>query len=149
MAKRAPLLLLSILALVVSSCEPGPHSANGFRLPPNGSPERGKTAFLALGCHNCHQVSGVDLPGPTVQPAVPVVLGGPVSTAMTDGYLVSSIIYPSYALAPYPRPQITAGGQSRMPHFTENITVQQLTDIVAFLQTRYVVRRITPEYGYR
>jgi hypothetical protein len=24
-----------------------------------------------------------------------------------------------------------------------------LTDIVAFLQTRYVVRRTTPEYGYR
>ena len=66
---------------------------------------------------------------------------------MTDGYLVTSIIYPSYQLASYPKEQITANGESRMPHYADKMTVRQLTDIVAFLQSRYVVRQSSAEYG--
>lgn len=96
---------------------------------------------MALGCHSCHEVSGLDLPRPTVQPPVPVVLGGVVDAKLSDAYLVTSIIYPSYELAPYPKDQITAHGQTRMPIYADQMTLRQLTDIVTFLQSRYFVAR--------
>jgi sulfur-oxidizing protein SoxX len=148
MAKRVPFLVCLFLALFVFSCEPGTHSSNGFRLP-EGNAQRGKAAFLAYGCHTCHAVSGVDLPKPTVQPPVPVILGGIVGSPVTDGYLVTSIIYPSYQLASYPKDQVAVHGQSRMPQFAGKMTVQELTDIVAFLQSQYVIRRSMPESGLR
>jgi len=138
-------LLVFAALLSAVACDSGRHSSAGFRLSPDGDVERGKTAFVALGCHTCHPVSGVELPQPTVKPPVPVVLGGEVDTEMTDGYLVTSIIYPSYALAHYPAEQITSGGKSRMPCQADRMTVRQLTDIVAFLQSRYTVREPPPD----
>ena len=148
MATRVSPSLLAALALVFSACEPGPHSSSGFHLP-GGNAEKGKVVFVAYGCHTCHQVAGVDLPKPTVQPPVPVVLGGIVQQPMTDGYLVTSIIDPSYKLAAYPKEQVTVNGRSRMPHSADKMTVQELGDLVAFLQSRYTVRRMMPEYGVR
>jgi mono/diheme cytochrome c family protein len=136
--------VIATLLFAATACNTGRHSSAGFRLPDNGDPARGRAAFLALGCNHCHSVSGVDMPAPTVQPPVPVVLGGDVANEITDGYLVTSIINPNYQLASYPNEQITAGGMSRMPAHTSDITVQQLTDIVAFLQSRYTVRRLPP-----
>jgi len=148
MAKRVPCSFLLLLALLLCGCEPGTHSSNGFRLP-DGNIQKGKAAFVAHRCHTCHQVANSDLPKPTVQPPVPVILGGVVERPVTDGYLVTSIIYPSYQLAPYPQDQITAHGESRMPHFSDTMTVQELTDIVAFLQSQYVIRRTLPDAGIR
>ena len=103
---------------------------------------------MALECNRCHEVSGVDLPKPTVQPA-PVLLGGQVAREPTDGYLVSSIINPSYKLANYPKDLIASGGKSRMPEYASQITVRQLTDVVAFLQSRYTLRQgDIPKYPY-
>jgi len=147
MAPNSRGVLLVALALAASiGCETGRHASTGFRLPPDGNIERGKAAFVALGCSHCHEVSGGGLPAPSVQPAVPVVLGGVVDSDMPDGYLVTSIIYPSYRLARYPKDEITLGGESRMPHYADGMTVRQLTDIVAFLQSRYTVRRVNPKY---
>jgi hypothetical protein len=94
-------------------------------------------------------VSGVDLPKPTVQPPVPVVLGGEIDQKLSDAYLVTSMIYPSYRLAPYPKEQITSGGISRMPNYADRMTARQIIDVVAFLQSHYVVRQRPPEYGLR
>ncbi len=140
---------LAIVALLGTTvaCD-SRHSSAGFRLPPDGDVERGKAAFVALGCNGCHEVSGVDLPKPTAQPPVPVVLGGEIDRIMGDGYLVTSIIYPSYKLAGYPRDQIASGNESRMPHYADKLSVRQLTDIVAFLQSRYTVRRLPSRYSY-
>ena len=148
MAKRVPPSLFAILAVLLAGCEQGPHSSSGFRLP-EGNAAKGKAAFVAYGCHTCHEVPGTDLPKPTVQPPVPVILGGIVEQPITDGYLVTSIIYPSYRLAARPKDQITEHGHSRMPGFTDKMTVQDLADIVAFLQSRYVIRRTPPDYGTR
>jgi hypothetical protein len=84
----------------------------------------------------------VDLPRPAAQPTAPVVLGGSVTSKLSDAYLVTSIIYPSYELAPYPKDQIATGGGSRMPHHADQMTVRQLTDIVLFLQSHYFVPRM-------
>ena len=130
------------------ACPSGRHSPAGFRLPADGDVERGKAAFMALECNRCHEVSGVDLPKPTVQPAL-LLLGGQVVHEPTDGYLVSSIINPSYKLAHYPKDLIAAGGKSRMPEYASQITVRQLTDVVAFLQSRYTLRQgDIPKYPY-
>ncbi len=148
MQRRIPALLATMVAIGLWGCGTDRHSASGFRLPPDGNAERGKQAFLALGCHNCHAVIGTDLPRPTIQPPVPVVLGGTVPQPLGDGYLVTSIIYPSHALARYPTAQITAGGRSRMPQYADRITVQQLTDLVEFLQAHYTVQPAPPPFPY-
>ena len=116
-----------------------PRSSAGFRLP-DGDAERGKAAFLELKCYNCHTVSGVDLAvrGKEYAYLRSVVLGGETRRVRTYGELVTSIINPSHALAPgYPKELITKGDQSAMTNFNDTLTVRQLTDLVAFLQSRY------------
>ena len=148
MLRFAKLLPIVVLLGGTIACDSGRHSSAGFRLPANGDVERGKVAFVQLGCHHCHEVSGTNLPKPTVQPEVPVVLGGVVTSEVTDGYLVTSIINPSYALPRYPKEMITAGGKSRMPDYSGTMTVQQLVDTVAFLQSRYAVERPSARHAY-
>jgi mono/diheme cytochrome c family protein len=120
----------------------GRHSSAGFSLP-QGDPARGKEAFVALKCHQCHTVDGVpDLPSPTAEPRVPVTLGGRVPHVKTDGELVASIIDPSHRIAPTLHPELVSrDGKSRMPDYAEVMTVRQLADLVAFLQERYRVVR--------
>jgi L-cysteine S-thiosulfotransferase len=148
MLRLSTFLPLAMLLALATACSSGRHSSAGFRLPDGGDIEKGKAAFVALQCHTCHEVQGVDLPRPTVQPPVPVTLGGEVTEVVTDGYLVTSIINPSYELAPYPKDLITVHGKSRMPDYADRVTAKQLTDVVAFLQSRYTVRRIPNKYTY-
>jgi mono/diheme cytochrome c family protein len=141
-------LTLAVLLGTALGCNSGPHSSAGFRLPPNGDIDRGKAAFVALQCNTCHEVARTPLPPPTVQPAVPVVLGGDITWEKTDGYLVASIINPSHKLAGRRKDLTTiAGGKSRMPEYADIITVRQLTDIVAFLQSRYTIRQLPRDYS--
>lgn len=142
--------LIGIAALFVLSaaCETGRHSSAGFRLSEDGNIERGKAAFVSLGCNNCHTVSGADLPAAADQRSVSVALGGEKSYQMNDGYLVASIVNPSYRIASYPKEKVTAAGFSLMPSHAEQMTVQQLTDIVAFLQNHYSKRSLPNRYSY-
>lgn len=146
MGFRVKRFALAAVLFTGAACNSGRHSTAAFHLPPDGDVERGKAAFVAMGCQSCHEVSGVDLPKPTVQPVVPVVLGGMVGARLTDAYLTTSIINPSYDLAPGDKAQMTSGGQSRMPHYADKMTVRQLADIVAFLQSRYFVPRLPETY---
>jgi len=104
---------------------------------------------LALECQRCHEVPGMELPQPAVQPPVPVVLGGLVANEMTDGYLTASIVNPSskraYQRSAQRKELVTAGVDFRMPEYADRMTVRQLTDPVAFLQSRYPVRRGSPK----
>jgi hypothetical protein len=77
---------------------------------------------------------------------VPVSLGGETFQQITDGYLVTSIVYPSYALPAHVRQQRrTAGAAPHMPEFGTDLTVQELVDIVTFLQSRYALQQ-APRY---
>jgi hypothetical protein len=79
--------------------------------------------------------------------AVDVELGGTVTRVKTYGELVTSIINPSHKLAPgYPLDEISTDGESLMTlaHLNDVMTVQQLIDLVAFLQARYQVA--PPQY---
>jgi mono/diheme cytochrome c family protein len=135
-------LLTTVMLYGLIACDSGPRSPVGFLLP-EGEVELGKAAFVELECNSCHSVDGVDLPPPTLipLPSASVVLGGQVFEIRTDGYLVTSIINPSHKLASgLDKEEITTStGESRMPDYSDIMTVRQLIDLVAFLQSRYTV----------
>ncbi|HLT91150.1 MAG TPA: hypothetical protein VKZ85_09420 [Woeseiaceae bacterium] len=143
--KAGRLPILAGFALL-AGCYGEPESGMGFRLP-DGDAERGREAFVELQCHSCHVVRDMELPAPdTIE--MEVVLGREVGRVQTYGELVTSIINPSHRLAPhYTHPEVTVDGESRMTtaYLNEVITVQQLIDLVAFLQPLYRVR--APQYN--
>ena len=134
------------LALMVG-CEADRMSEKGFSLP-EGNALEGQKAFVYLHCYECHFIEGIELPRAESDTEPFVQLGGKVSQVKTYGDLVTSIINPSHKLAPgYPLETITDDGQSKMPLYNGYMTVQELIDIVAFLQPEYEV--IVPQYHYR
>jgi hypothetical protein len=131
-------LTFVLLTTFISACN-NSKSPMGFRLP-EGDVERGKATFLELKCNTCHTVAGTEIPTPNKDYAYVrvVVLGGEVHQVKTYGQLVTSIINPSHSLAPgYPKELITKDNQSAMTNFNDRMTVRQLIDVVAFLQSRY------------
>ncbi len=138
---------LFIAFLTLSACGADRMSERGFSLPA-GNAIAGKEAFIYMHCHECHSIDGEELP--VIARAEPpiVELGGLVTRVKTYGELVTSIINPSHRLAPgYPLETITVEGQSRMPIYNGHMTVQELIDIVAYLQPHYDV--FVPKYEYR
>jgi mono/diheme cytochrome c family protein len=135
-----------IAAVVLTACAPRPESALGFRLP-DGNADRGLQAFTNLQCHACHSVEGLDIEF-TGSGAASVMLGGKVSHVKTYGELVTSIINPSHKIAPrYAQGTVTSDdGESLMSlaYINEIMTVQQLIDVVAFLEARYQV--VVPQF---
>jgi hypothetical protein len=131
-----PFILASAAALACVS----PRSGRGLRLP-EGDVTRGKAAFMDMKCNACHEVAGAALPRPHADPPVPVVLGGPVPYLRTDGELITAITNPSHSLARgYPAEAVRSGRGSRMGDFSNAMQVRQLVDIVAFLQSTYVLQ---------
>lgn len=102
---------------------------------PHGSVTRGEAAFRDLWCHSCHTVKGHEtiFPAPTAQPPVPVVLGDePRRRTRMDR--IQSIVNPSHRIDPaYQRELVASGKLSRMGDYNETLTLQQLSDLVEFL----------------
>jgi sulfur-oxidizing protein SoxX len=136
------------LGLSLAGCAPKPESGRGFRLP-DGDPIVGKQVFLDLQCHACHIIPNMDLPSLNLAAPVTVMLGGSTTRVKTYGQLVTSVINPSHKLiAGYPEAEVSVDGESFMPAMNEFMTVQQLVDLVAFLQDQYQV--VVPQpYPYR
>jgi hypothetical protein len=136
MKRKVVAFVVVIAVLVVVGCG-GPKSGRGLYLP-EGSIEKGQTAFLALKCNQCHRVEGVELPAPTLIVATNVALGGKVSRIQTHGELVTAIINPSHGLAPGFNKELAKDGKiSPMPGFNDRMTVKELIDLVTFVQSRY------------
>jgi mono/diheme cytochrome c family protein len=133
--------------LALSGCGADRMSEKGFSLP-EGDAVRGKDAFLYMHCHECHSIAGVDLPRLELADPPFVELGGPVTKVKTYGQLVTAIINPSHRLAKgYPLDVVSNDGKSKMPVYNGFMTVQELIDIVMFLQSHYDV--YVPQYEYR
>ena len=114
-------------------------SGIGLQLP-DGDAVAGQTAFEGLRCNACHEMAGRNMA--FVGAGTPVPLGGPTTRVRTYGELVTSIVNPSHRLAPsYAEIQGAAGGASPMASaaLNEVMTVQQLIDLVAFLQSAYEI----------
>lgn len=144
MTRNHPLFLVALLLagatlllLAMPGCEPAPDSPKGFHLP-DGNVERGQQTFITLGCIGCHTVEGADLPELDHRREVLVELGGKVIKVRTYGELITAIIHPSHDIAKgYDEEVVAPGGQSRMTDFNPTMTIQQLIDLVAFLQSSY------------
>jgi len=133
-----------VLAMAMTACKPKP--GIGFRLP-EGDAGKGKAAFVALQCHACHTVDGVELPKPETQATNIVVIGGAVPKIKTYGQLVTAVINPSHDLSKgFDGKKVEAGEESPMPDYAETMTVRQMTDIVTFLHGHYY--RLEPQPSY-
>ena len=68
----------------------------------------------------------------------------------TYGDLLTSVINPSHRISQaYLGEQVTTDGESRMRRYNDVMTVQQLVDIVTFLETQYTLIRPNNPYLYR
>lgn len=115
----------------------------GFRLP-GGDPEMGKTTFVEMQCNRCHSVEGVKLPDRDL-PALPKIhLGGKIYRVKSYGELVTSVITPQHVISPQYLKMLSdeekeKDVESPMPIFNNEMTVKQLTDLVEFLHSRYLL----------
>lgn len=124
---------MSALLLLVA-CQPEPPA---FALP-EGDVERGQALFVEYQCTACHTVRDLDLPAPTEAGPVKVSLGGRVSKLATYEELVTSIVNPSHKLVRFGKAEeLTADGESLMAVYNDVMTVTDLIDLVAFLDSRY------------
>lgn len=146
MASTACISGIALLcSLLISACSPKEDSPKGFILPP-GDSMAGQTTFAALGCVNCHTVDGVSFTDSSrlFKPELIVPLGGSQPLAKTYGQLVTAIIHPNAAILQENKDYVDADGNSLMPDYTEVMTVEQMTDLVTFLQDHYDIE--IPEY---
>ena len=109
---------------------------------PHGDEAKGREAFVALRCHVCHEVAGYAPPAPPIVAATRIKLGGQTTRVRTYEDLLTAIANPSHRLARgYPPDTVAADGVSLMSLIRLNdvMTVQQLVDLAAFLQSEYDV----------
>lgn len=136
-----------LAALAIGACSEDRMSERGFSLP-EGNALAGREAFIYMHCHECHSIAGEELPALALAEPPFVELGGTVTRVKTYGELVTAIINPSHKLARgYPLDVIANDGESKMPVYNGYMTVQELIDIVSYLQPHYDV--FVPRYQYR
>ncbi len=139
-------ILLLLGAACLTGCMPGPKSGLGFTLP-DGDAEQGQQTFVQMQCHACHTVAGIEFEEPEAPKADRMIaLGGDTTYVRTYGSLVTSIINPShrFALGHNQDELKTAEGKSKMRLYNDEMTVTQLTDLVAFLQGQYTIQPYQP-----
>ena len=135
----ALILLLGIM--LFQGCSP---EGKGFALP-EGDITEGKNSFAHLGCNECHSISDVEWFGNENNLHIP--LGGGTTRLRTYGEMVTSVINPTHRVARVHKEAGTNNaGKSRMKNYNEIMTVQELVDIVTFLQSEYEI--IPPDTDY-
>jgi len=140
MVARGLLFITCIGLTALAACDRDRMSEVGFRLP-EGDAAAGRAAFLYMQCNECHTIAGETLPSIPLADEPYVELGGTVSVVKTYGQLVTAIISPSHKLADgYPAELVSKNGQSNMSIYREHMTVQELIDVVRFLQPYYDVK---------
>lgn len=136
-------LMLGSLIGGVVACEIGPRSGRGLRLP-EGDLARGEEAFRALGCSDCHSIAGESAGMREDEGLADIVLGGRVTHIETHGELVTSIVNPTHRFPlAYPRRSIAEVSPAKMPDYGDIMTVRQLIDVTAFLQSKYELERLS------
>lgn len=112
----------------------GDHRTTGWKFKwPKGDPAKGRQVFAKFECYSCHEVRGEKFPAPTDKGKVGPELSmmGPLHEAL---YFAEAIINPSAAIEPG-KPYVGADGSSKMPSYNDSMLVQEVVDLVAFLQS--------------
>ena len=125
------------LALAAAGCDLSPEAATGFRLP-DGDAARGREVYVANECASCHVIAAAPELRDGVTPLRDVAIGGETTRVATYGELVTSVINPSHRIARgYRGEEFVVDGESVMLSYNEVLTVSELIDLVAFLQSQY------------
>jgi len=145
---RSVLLYCLLPAVILAGCAVEQYTREDFRFPIlNGDIDQGRNSFVALGCHQCHSVNGVDLPVYPGESPLQLELGGEIIYVKTYGELVTSIINPNHVISEKYLDSLDSGARqlltSPMP-FKREMTIEQLVDVVTFLNSRYVL--LQPHY---
>lgn len=131
------------MSLMLFACDDGPKGSFGFTLP-DGNADYGQMYFVEFRCIDCHTVVGLedDLVAPEgIDPIMNVPLGGATNRIETYGQLVTSIINPSHKVSDqYKVLPVTGEDQSVMRNYNTIMTVDELIDIVAFVQAQYSLK---------
>ena len=103
-----------------------------FRLP-EGNANAGRRAFADFECYKCHQAPGENFPrsGGTGDVGPDLSRMGPLHP---PEYFAEAILNPNAVLTEGPG-FLGPDGKSRMPSYSESMTLQQLVDLVAYLRT--------------
>lgn len=132
--------LLVAAMCVATACNQDARQAQGFTLP-EGNADEGREAFARLGCNSCHVVDGVERPE---APELSIQLGGETAASKTYGELVTAVINPTHRTSrAWLNANVLEQAQSRMGSYNEVMTVEELVDIVSFLQSQYQVSPYT------
>jgi mono/diheme cytochrome c family protein len=134
-----------LLAALASSCAKNAHEQHGgehapadwkFTLPPGNALE-GKQLFTELECNKCHEIKGENFPA--------VAEGekgvGPELSQMAGlhpaEFLAESIVNPNAVIDAADKEQgfLADDGTSKMPSFADVLTVQQVADLAAYLNS--------------
>lgn len=136
------LIGLALFTILLSACDQGVDSPRGFSLP-EGNAELGQQVFIKHNCLACHSVEGLDNTGIESELEKRVVLGGTSARITTYAELVTSIINPSHRISKGPSDLTTnENGESLMRNYNDVMTVTELVDMVAYLQTKYLIKPI-------
>ena len=101
---------------------------------PEGDPEKGREAFVAMKCNVCHEVRG-DVSMEKTSAAKPGPKLGVAQSRYRPDFLADSIVFPSHAIKPGFKTPDAAKGISRMGDFSDTMTVRELADVVAYLKS--------------
>lgn len=128
---------ISLLVAVLIGC-----TKQEFKLP-LGNVEAGRANFILLQCDQCHSVEGIQV---NQDQLMNVRLGGKTTRVKSYADLVTSIIYPSHVLSRGANPEtMTEDGMSKMRNYNDQMTVEELIDLVTFLESKYEIW-VPPHY---
>ena len=139
--KGVQILAALAATVLVAGCAYTP----GFSFPiQQGDIDAGRQAFIDHRCHQCHSIADMSLPALAGAPPPMLELGGEIIAVKSYAELMTSIINPNHVVSERYREQLlldaAVPGESPMPMpHIERMSVRQLIDIVAFLDSRYVL----------
>ena len=100
---------------------------------PEGDPEAGRAAFLALSCTSCHRVTGEsEFPAPVSANPGPEI--GRYQGQQSPSRLASSIFAPSHEVS-WEQGKSREDDLSPMGDFSEAMTVRQFLDLIAYIRS--------------
>lgn len=137
--KGVSIVAAFLLAMLAAGCAYSP--IFGFPIE-EGDIAAGRQAFIDHQCHRCHSIAGMRLPDLAGASPPILELGGETTSVKTYAELMTSVINPNHNISERYRQQLLLRGivpsesPMPMPHI-ETMTVRQLIDLVAFLDSRY------------
>lgn len=136
---QAGLVCFALISLMPGgSATASQSSGNQVQLTlPRGRADAGRLAFVELKCVVCHRVDGdPDLPSPVSASPGPDL--GARQAARGPDYLATSIVTPSHEISIDPNDEIlhdVTGLMSPMGDFSQTMTVRQLVNLLAYLES--------------